>query len=204
MEEPTLPRRTKQTARKSTGSEPPKKPASAAARKRTAGKASADQPPEASGIADGPPKKRRSVQKRVTVLTVDSAGGVQPVAGPSQQVWSGFGGAAAPRRAFATIPFCTASLMIGAAASGAPGLYPGLISLKQLCDLAQTSQGVVQSNLQTIDGRIQELQAEYEANRTDTAELRAEVERLRETNRQLYSENVSLRQQLWGAGRAPQ
>ncbi|EKM52187.1 uncharacterized protein PHACADRAFT_262699 [Phanerochaete carnosa HHB-10118-sp] len=91
-------------------------------------------------------------------------------------------------------------MAIDVGSNGAPGLYPGLISLKQFCDLAQTTNDATQSHLQLLGQRIQELHAEYEASRAEVIELRSEVERLRQRNEQLYSENVALRQQTWGSG----
>lgn len=93
MEEPTTKRRTKPTARKTTGSKPPRKQLAARS-------AVADPPLETPApLPDSPAKKKR--QKRANAPHADVEESGQPIAGPgNRQAWLGFGGAAAPQGAF--------------------------------------------------------------------------------------------------------
>lgn len=212
LEEQGAEPRTKQTARKSTGAKAPRKSLAARSRptvapaplKRTADAALGDA--AIGGLADplnGVLKKKKVAQKGAKAPQVDGGMRFEVAAGPSQQTWPSFGSAEPSQSIFMFILKLMLSLLIqtDSGGNGAPSLYPGLISLRQLCDLAQTTHDATQSHLQLLGRRIHELQAEYEASRTEAVELRSEVEKLRQTNEQLYSENVALRQQAWGAGR---
>lgn len=204
--------RTKQTARKSTGSTASKKSLAARSSRSTVAPAPPKRTADAAlgdaaigGLADplnGVPKKKKVTRKGAKAPQVDGSTSFQVAAGHGQQTWPSFGGAETSSQSMVIVKSMISLLItIDAGGNSAPGLYPGLISLKQLCDLAQTTHDVTQSHLQLLGQRIQELHAEYEASRTEAIELRSEVERLRQTNEQLYSENVALRQQAWGAGR---
>ncbi|GJE91723.1 hypothetical protein PsYK624_078730 [Phanerochaete sordida] len=167
--------RTKQTARKSTGSKAPRKALSSTSRKVVA-------PTLAGDPAAAVPKKRKRAAPKAKAEANGAADGAAGAGAQGPPAWpGGFGG---PPQA-----------------NGPPTLFPGLLALARVCEEAQGAHAAMHALLQSLGAQVAALQAEYDASGAEAAQLRAEVARLRQTNEQLYSENVALRQQAWGSGR---